>query len=261
MAGRARGDQRRPGGQVDLRQHLRWHHPGRRGGQRHHRGPRPGRASSSPIVHAPRRHQRRRGPRHPRAATCPTRLIAEPTMLDAARRAVGRCAKREDSRREHLRRRDHQGRRSRASARRARASSTACATRPTAPRSWRAPTPSGAARTIEGIPVFASVAEAVKETGADGVVHLGAAAGRRRRHHRGGRGRHRLHRLHHRGHPGPGRGAGLQPPGRGLPRHPAARPELPRASSAPASATSASPSGDIALAGRAGRHRVAARAR
>ena len=36
---------------------------------------------------------------------------------------------------------------------------------------------------IEGIPVFASVAEAVKETGADGVVHLGAAARRGRRHH------------------------------------------------------------------------------
>ena len=36
-----------------------------------------------------------------------------------------------------------------------------------------------------------------------------------------------LHRLHHRGHPGPRRGGHLQPPGRGLPRRAPARAQLP----------------------------------
>ena len=42
------------------------------------------------------------------------------------------------------------------------------------------------------------------------VVHRRAAEGRVGGDPRGGRRRHRLHRLHHRGHPGPGRGQGLQ---------------------------------------------------
>ena len=59
------------------------------------------------------------------------------------------------------------------------------------------------------------------------LVHLGAAQVRRRRHRRGRRRRRPLRGVHHRGHPGPGRGPGLQPPGPGVPRHPAARAQLP----------------------------------
>ena len=94
---------------------------------------------------------------------------------------------------------------------------------------------------IEGIPVYDSVAEAVKATGATASFISRAAARRRRRHPRGGRGRHRLRRVHHRGHPGPGRGPGLQPPGAGLPRARGCSGRTARASSAPGSATSASP--------------------
>ena len=63
-----------PNGAVDLHQHLRWHHQGRRGRQRHRAGARAGadrRADRDP----PRRHQRRRGPRDPRAA--PVRQAAD----------------------------------------------------------------------------------------------------------------------------------------------------------------------------------------
>ena len=66
---------------------------------------------------------------------------------------------------------------------------------------------------IEGIPVFATVAEAVEATGANAsfISVPPKFAGRR---HRGGRRRRRaLRGVHHRGDPGPGRGPGLQPPG------------------------------------------------
>ena len=74
-----------------------------------------------------------------------------------------------------------------------------------------------------------------------GLVHQRAAPWRRRRHHRGGRGRHRLHRVHHRGHPGPGRGGDLQPPGARSSPTPGCSGRTARGSSAPGSATSASP--------------------
>ena len=61
---RPRGDQRRPGRPLHLRQHLRGHHPGGRGGQRDHRGHAPG-AAELTGGHAPRRHQCRRGPGPP----------------------------------------------------------------------------------------------------------------------------------------------------------------------------------------------------
>ena len=64
-----------------------------------------------------------------------------------------------------------------------------------------------------------------------------------------------LHRVHHRGHPGPGRGAVLQPPAARLPRHPAARAQLPRASSRPGKCNIGITSGDIALPGGPGGHR------
>ncbi len=50
MAGRPRGHQQRPQGEVDLHQHLRRHHQGRRGRQRHRHRPGPRRRSTSPIV-------------------------------------------------------------------------------------------------------------------------------------------------------------------------------------------------------------------
>ena len=62
----ARGHQQRPRREGHLHQHLRWHHPRRRGRQRHPRGDEPGR-HRRPDRHPPRRHQRRRGPGDPRA--------------------------------------------------------------------------------------------------------------------------------------------------------------------------------------------------
>ena len=68
-------------------------------------------------------------------------------------------------------------------------------------------TPGKGGQDVDGIPVFDTVAEAVAETGADGVVRRRAAEGRPRGDRRGGAGGHRLRRVHHRGDPGPGRGA------------------------------------------------------
>ena len=51
--------------------------------------------------------------------------------------------------------------------------------------------PKKAGTDVDGIPIFASVADAVKETGATGVVHLHPRAGRARRGDGRGRGRHR----------------------------------------------------------------------
>ena len=101
-------------------------------------------------------------------------------------------------------------------------------------------TPGKGGQDVEGIPVFDSVADAVAATGADGVVRRRAAEGRTGRDPRGGRGGHRVRRLHHRGHPGPGRGAGLQHARAGTSRAPACSARTAPASSAPASATSAS---------------------
>ena len=147
-------------------------------------------------------------------------------MLDAAREAVAIASGRR--RREHgdLRRREHQGRRP-GPHRRARASSTACATGPTAPRSWPASRRARAARTSRASrsstpwprpwrpPAPTRRSSPCRPRRAPAAI-LEAADGR-----------HRLRRLHHRGHPGPGRGAGLQHAGPRLPRHPAARAELP----------------------------------
>ena len=59
----------------------------RRGGQRDRRGPGPGRPAVADRA-APRRHQRRGRAAQILAAHLSERLIVEPTMLDAARRAV-----------------------------------------------------------------------------------------------------------------------------------------------------------------------------
>ena len=74
---RARGHQQRPVGEVDLHQHLRRHHQGRRGRQRHRAGARPGRHRLADR-HPPRRHQRRAGPRDPEGARVRSTRSANP---------------------------------------------------------------------------------------------------------------------------------------------------------------------------------------
>ena len=127
--------------------------------------------------------------------------------------------------------------------------------RRTAPR-WSAGTnPKKAGTDVEGIPVFATVAEAVEATGADGVVRLRARAGRRRRGDRGGRGGIELIVVHHRGRPRPGRGALLQHAEAATTR--ARRllgPNCPGIIT-PGKCNIGITAGEIATAGRAGRHR------
>ena len=60
--------------------------------------------------------------------------------------------------------------------------------------------PRKAGTDVEGIPVYATVGEAVEATGDAAKLHLHPAPGVRRGH-RGGRGRREVHRLHHRGVP------------------------------------------------------------
>ena len=84
---RARGHQQRPEGAVDLHQHLRRHHQGRGGRQRHRRGARAGadrRADRDP----PRRHERRRGPRDPQPITCPRSCRSNPPCSTRPARVV-----------------------------------------------------------------------------------------------------------------------------------------------------------------------------
>ena len=82
---------------------------------------------------APRRHQRRGGPRDPAPNTCRT-AWSWTRPCSAPRGGPWRW---QEETSEHLRRREHQGHRP-GPDRRARAGSTACATATTAPRWWRA---------------------------------------------------------------------------------------------------------------------------
>ena len=107
-----------------------------------------------------------------------------------------------------------------------RASTTASATATTAPRSSGASRPARVARTSRA---FRSSIGRRSRRGnrSERVVRRRPAEVRVGRHHGSRRSRHRIRRVHHRGHSGPGRGQGLQPPARDFP-NPAARPELPR---------------------------------
>ena len=97
----------------------------------------------------------------------------------------------------------------------------------TAPR-WSAGTnPKKAGTDVEGIPVFASVGDAVAETGANASCIFIPAPGVKVGGHGRGRGRRRVHRVHHRGRAGPGRGVVLQQAERDFPNVHAAGPELP----------------------------------
>ena len=78
--------------------------------------------------------------------------------------------------------------------------------------------PKKAGTDVEGIPVYANVAEAVAETGADTSCIFIPAPGRRGRRARGRRGRREADRGHHRGCPRPGRGPVLQRAEAGPPR-------------------------------------------
>ena len=71
-------------------------------------------------------------------------------------------------------------------------------------------TPGKGGQDVEGIPVFDTVAEAVAATGATASFVAVPPKAAPRGDPRGGRRRHRVHRVHHRGHPGAGRGEGLQ---------------------------------------------------
>ena len=149
--------------QLDLRQHLRRDHPRRGGGERHRPGARPGR-DRAPDRDPPRRDERRGGPGHPRRARLgPARVPAD----HARGGAKGERARRRGSGDEHLRRRDDQGRGPGPQPDEPGRSTTACGTGPTGRRSSPGRTRGGGAAGIEGIPVFATVAEAVAETGAD----------------------------------------------------------------------------------------------
>ncbi len=72
-------------------------------------------------------------------------------------------------------------------------------------------TPGKGGETVEGIPVFDTVAEARAKDRRQRHDDLRAAAVRGRRDHGGRRRRHRAHRLHHRGHPGDRHGQGARP--------------------------------------------------
>ena len=88
-------------------------------------------------------------------------------------------------------------------------------------------TPGKGGQDVEGIPVFDTVAEAVAATGATASFVAVPPKAAPAAILEAARGRHRVRRLHHRGHPGPGRGAGLQHAGPRLPGDPPARAQLP----------------------------------
>ena len=123
----------------------------------------------------------------------------------------------------------------------ARAATTACATGPTAPRSWPASRPGKGGQDVEGIPVFDTVAEAVAATGADAsfvAVPPKAASAAILEAAAAGIG---FIVCITEGIPAQDEAKVFNTLVRDYPGTPPARPELPRASSAPASATSASP--------------------
>ena len=246
MAAALEVHQRRPGGQVDPRQHLRRHHPGRRGGQGHHRGHRP-RGAELAGGHAPRRHQRRRGPRPPGR---PPVGLPDRRAHHARRRPPRRRP------RQGLGRRSPRARRARHRVRTDRHredtdnvsifvdETTKVVIQGISPTSQGlfhglrnkaygtkivgGTNPKRGGEEIEGIPVFASVAEAVKETGATAsfisVPPRGAADAIIEAAEAG----IAFIVCITEGIPAQDEARGLQPVGPGVPRHTAARSELPR---------------------------------
>ncbi len=131
-----------------------------------------------------------------RRPTC----IVEATMLGAAERVVELAG--DGSLDGHPRRPSTRAWSCRASPA-ARAASTPRATATTAPQVVAGVTPGKGGQDVDGVPVFDTVAEAVRRAGRQHGDGVRAAAVRRRRDLRG-RGRGRRHgRVHHRGHPCP----------------------------------------------------------
>ena len=79
--------------------------------------------------------------------------------------------------------------------------------------------PKKAGTDVDGIPIYATVADAGGGHRRHRVVHLHPRARGEGRGDRGGRGRRRLHRRHHRGRARPRRGVVLQQAQARLPRH------------------------------------------
>ena len=156
---RGRGDPLRPQGQGRAVQHLRRHHPLRRGGARPDRGLQPDQ-SDGPVRRAPGRHQRRRGPARcwPRRS-CPT-CHAESTMDGAAaqgRGTGGRVSILVDKNTRLVRVRHH----------RPRGHFHSLRNRDYGTQVVAGVTPGKGGQDVEGIPVFNTFHEAVERAGAN----------------------------------------------------------------------------------------------
>ena len=204
---------------VDPHQHLRWHHEGRRGRQRH-RGRARSRRHRVADRHPPRRHERRRGPSDPRTAS--VRPAAD-AAHHARRRSQGSRACRssqvsifvdENTKVVYQGLTGSQGR------------FYGLLNRGYGTQVVAGTNPKKAGTDVDGIPIHASVADAVKSNRRDSVVHLHPCARREGCGARSGRGRRRVHRVHHRGRARAGRGVVLQQAQARLPARAAARTEL-----------------------------------
>ena len=169
--------------------------------------------------------------------TCPTGCRSQPTMLEAAR-TVAALARRYE--REHLRRRDHQVRLP-GPHRLAGHASTALLNREYGTQVVAGTNPKKAGTDVDGIPIFASVGEAVEETGATGSCIFIPAPGVRDAVMDAAEGGVDVHRRHHRGRPRARRGVVLQQAEARLPAASGCSARTAPASSARARRTSASP--------------------
>ena len=217
-----------PNVQVDLHQHLRRHHPGRRGGQRHRRRRSAGSSIDAPDRDPPRRHQRRRGPGDPRAAPvrqaadrsrpCSTRPAPPSSWPARPRRASMSIFVDENTKVVYQGLTGSPGPLLRPAA-----------TATTAPRSWPAPTRRRPAPTSTASRSSRSVGRRGGGDRRHRVVHLHPGAGRAGRGDGGGRGRHRVHRrASPRACPRRTRRGSTTSCKRDFPQRAAARPELPR---------------------------------
>ena len=196
----------------------------------------------------PRRHQRRRGPRDPRAA--PVRQAADRSRpCSKPPQAVVELRREGERNDEHLRRREHQGRLP-GPHRLAGPLLRPAATATTAPRSSPAPTPRRPAPTSTASRSSPSVADAVEATGATASCIFIPAPGVKDAVHGGRRGRRRVHRRASPRACPPRTRRGSSTSSSATSRTCSCSARTAPASSAPASATSASPPARSPSAGR-----------